>query len=242
MKAVIQGLLLMLLFASCTKDDDPDPNLSAVAFYNGVAGTSNIEVFLDDDRLNTATEVIPLGKMLPHVSVIPGERTLSSIFQLQRQASEKQSSPQSVNSEQRKVVFEAGKFYSLFLYGKGEANLNQRLVEDNIIKPTPGRFKIRVANFRMDTRAAVNFKLSGGAINSAYEATLEEVTGFVEYPTTDYIVTIEGLGGGYEEFVRDFKPEDQAVYTIWAWGSARTQQSPINNELDGPVTITKHGI
>lgn len=246
MKGVIQGLLFGLLMLSCSKDDAMDPLLATVAVYNGVVGTSNIEVFLDDNRLNTATEVIPLGKMLPHVSIIPGERTFSSIFQVQQQGSEKQSSSHqgTIKSEQSKVVFEEGKFYSLFLFGKGDADPRKKLVEDNLIKPRLGSFKLRVANFRMDTRAAVNFKLFGGAINSAYEVSLEEVTGFVEFPMADYTVTIEGLGGGQENFVVDFKPDDQAVYTVWTWGSARIPLQPDanGNITKYPVTITKHGI
>lgn len=240
------------MLVSCNKEDGADLAasdvglLSSLAVYNGVIGTSNIEVFLDNDKLNSATQRVGLGGMLPHINVIPGKRTLSSIFQFQRESTEHPAPSQreAILSQSREITLVGGKYYSLFLYGNGEATMDYRLVEDNLIKPRPGSFKIRLANFRMhNDLPRVEFLINGGLVNSAYGASFGEVTIFAEYPTAAlYTININGLGKGYENFSVSFTPKEQAVYTVWVWGSANAApQLDEEGNIRPPMTITEHG-
>lgn len=227
-------LCTIALFTSCNKDDvsgyNNDASLSTVAVFNAVVSTDNVNLSLGNNHFNTAAEKVPMGAMLEHQLVIPGNHQLEAVFHISRS---------SFGLSAENVLIESGKAYSLFLFGRGEGNVKWKTVEDDLIVPSNGRIKVRFANMRVDN-TSVRFSLGVGGNSRSETVASGEVTGFIELDRNVLPLVMTGMGGVFSELSVEFSPENRGVYTVWVWGSPRRENAPAGTPYATPFTVTKH--
>lgn len=204
------GILLFLL-SSCMKDDslkdwlsmdDPSKGMAVLAVFNMVESSDQLDVFLNDDMLNKVGETLKYRDFLRHRTVFPGKRTMTAQVRYGTKIQ---------NAVPREITLEQGKNYSLFLYGN-EAN-GMTLVEDNLILPQRGKFKVRFANFNVAQHASsIGDKIEATKYFNAIQP--NKVTNFIELDIKENAFILSVSGQREEGFPIQFDPSNQGVYTV----------------------------
>lgn len=207
--------LITLFLNSCVKDDGMNPydspsDLSSLASFNAVPGTSELSLFLDGARLNKTDEKFSFSEFMSHRNVYPGEKKLNieGVY---------------VKGEKirtlKDISLHAGNIYSLFLYE--ERGIQTLLTKDNIVVPKEGYAKIRLAHMVKDAPALSIWDkerpqpLFG---NIPFKG----VTEFIEVKA-DEIVELHIIPSGDRrnkslEISQTFVPRNKAFYTLMVVG------------------------
>lgn len=211
-------LCAIFTLSSCTKDEsntlfDYDPSvLSSVAIFNTVSNSSNVTVSVGHQKRERTmvafNDQFGFGKYIAYKNWFAGNFDLF----IDNQNSGKN------ESEYKNVNFQAGKFYSLFVYKAGD--LKSLLKEDNIIRPSEGKAKIRIANFNQemssvsvylsDVEAPFFRNVKFTSVSDFIEIDIEKVRGFVI--RTDNGITELNL-------VKEQGLDNRGIYTILLKGS-----------------------
>lgn len=212
--AVVAVFAAMSL-TSCLKDGDKEPEIVAAALaVNVVPGSEGLILALDNNQLNNlnANEWFAYEGIMHYRRVYPGDRLLR-VFHPQNVAN---------NDEilRTNVEFDVGEYYSIFVVGTSEEDMEVVLVADSLEAPEAGTAKIRFANMSPDAPALVlgvegrETLLANGTAFKAHTAYTDLDAG------QEYTFFIRRAGTGEEENVYEFEftPKDKFIYTICAKG------------------------
>lgn len=209
------AVLISLSLSSCLKDGDQEPEIVAAAMaVNTVPGSDGLVLALDNNQLNNlaAGEWFPYESILAYRRVYPGERLLR-VFH-----------PEDVSSNEEitrtTVEFDPSQYYSLFVVGTSDTDMEVVVVADSLKTPEAGTAKIRFVNMSPDAPALAlgiegrDALLSNGTAFKSHSAYTdleagEEYRFYIRRAGTD-------SGENLHEFV--FTPRNQYIYTICAKG------------------------
>lgn len=211
MKKVISCLgVLLFLMLSCIKEGDmvnrPQDGMSGsmavLAVFNVVEASDQLDVFLNNDPLNKVTETLRYGEILRHRTVFAGKITLTA--RVRYGGAVQMSAP-------KELTLESGKNYSLFLYGKNANHIT--LVEDNLILPPPGKFKVRFANFNgaQDIANIGNQRELRKYFNLVKPS---QVTDFIELDIQENSFLMSADGQSSNMLPIQLNPHSRGVYTV----------------------------
>ncbi|GEM_PF-1411618 len=206
------SILSILFFSGCSKYDDLENQLdslgemSALAIFNTVPNSLNMEVYLEGKKVKLANEKLSFGGYLPYKYQFAGKKKIKIVSYYRG----------GEDSYEGVVDLQAGKVYSLFVNKDYKLNIVQS--EDNIIKPKPGYAKIRLAHMSYDA-ASLSLNEEGGKQlfkNIKYK----DVTGFVEIKSSSSLsLLVRPIGlNRMPQLDQNFKPEDQGIYTLLVRG------------------------
>jgi len=203
--------IISLFFHSCSKHDDLEQfdtygEMAALAVFNTVPSSLDMEVFIEGKKLKAANEKLPFGKYLPYKSVFSGTMDIKIV-------SSYKGGQDTYNGT---VNLYAGKVYSLFV--NKEEKVTATLFEDNIIKPRPGFAKIRLAHMSPN---ASPLSLSDGKGEPFFQnIKYKDVTPFVEMKSTSRLsLFIRPTGvSKVPQLDQNFLPDDQGIYTLLVTG------------------------
>ncbi len=201
-----------MFFNSCSKYDDLEHQLdafgemAALAVFNTVPNSLDMDVFLDDKKVKAANEKLSFGGYLPYKSTFAG-KTKIKIVSYHKGGKD---------TYEGVIDLSAGRVYSLFV--NKDKNLTVVQSEDNILKPKHGFAKIRLAHMSYDAASLSLNEDDGKQLfkNVKYK----EVTDFVEIKSSSSLsLLIRPVGINNEpQLDQNFKPEDQGIYTLLVKG------------------------
>lgn len=210
MKKLLSALaILLFLLSSCLKDDALDEQLSmdeaggmsVLAVFNLVESSQRLEVFLDNN-LHNRGESLRYGDVIRHRTVFPGKRTLATtVYYGNRQQ----------KTAPREIALDREKNYSLFLYGNNAHGM--LLVEDDLILPASGKFKVRFANFN-SAQDATNIGNATGAGRYFSSTKPNQVTDFVELDMDENSFLLSKDSRGTNALPIKLNPANRGVYTV----------------------------
>lgn len=199
------ALLSAFFLISCQKDSLSDAahdvqSFSGIAGFNAIYRSLGLDLKIDD-RVVNSDEYFDMGGAVKHKSVFPGRRTIS-LYDKDKK----------VEVFRGEHLVDPGKVYSAFFYGKD--NVQMKVVEDNMIAPSAGKAKIRIANFANNRR--INFKVKEGQTATAgdKELSAQEVTTFYEFNAEKVRFQFENESE-FSQMSIEFKPKDRGVYTVF---------------------------
>ncbi|WP_149526984.1 DUF4397 domain-containing protein [Sphingobacterium hotanense] len=199
------ALLSAFFLISCQKDSVGDlaldaPSFSGIAGFNAVYRSLGLDLKIDDRVINS-DEYFDMGGAVKHKSVFPGRRSIS-LYDKDKK----------VEVFRGEHLVDPGKVYSAFFYGKD--NVQMKVVEDNMIAPSAGKAKIRIANFANNRR--IDFKVKEGQTATAGDKVLsaQEVTTFYEFNAEKVRFQFENESE-FSQMSIEFKPKDRGVYTVF---------------------------
>lgn len=208
-------LAVVALLGGCLKDDNPVYQVSAVRALNAVPGSDQLDVFLDQNKLNFddakwQDESFAYTDTLPYKNAWPNNRVVSIVDPVDY--------PNASPLVQKTVNFIPGKFYSLYVVGYDDIEV--MYAEDDLSSPAAGKAKIRFAHLSSDA-PALDFELATGATEPL------RVDGKVFKEISDF-TTVDGDVAYTVNFVEhdsktllhsfEFIPETGMIYTVWVSG------------------------
>lgn len=217
-------LSFLVLFSgilfSCSNDDllsnhqqDFDPNgMAVLAVFNGVLGSDQMDVLLNGERQNSGTENFRYGEVLRHRTVYPGKRKL----QVSWRAGNQTITPPALD-----VDLLAGKNYSLFLTAGNPITLS--LVEDDLLLPKDGQFKLRFAN-TAPNGSAVSLGTNDDISRFFSAVEIGKMSAFSTFEVGEFALQFSGSGNSRASKTFDFKPVNRGVYTIWLTGNLNASE------------------
>ncbi len=223
----------VLTLVSCLKSDSLDASrdhssadgMAVLAVFNGIKGAEQMDVSLDGERLNTGIEALRYGEILRHRTVYPGDRRVMMEIRFNNQ----KSTPLSTD-----LRLLPGKNYSLFL--TGAEPLTYELLEDDLILPRDGQFKLRVANTSVSGKGVA---LGNSEERDKYFSTIQagKMTAFSTFDLGDESWQLSTQEGSKSILPLNFKPVNRGVYTIWLTGSIAHDTAQRDSAV---YTIIKH--
>ena len=222
-----------LVLASCsTKDslsdgsfDYASDRMAVLAVFNGVSGSDQMDVFLNGERQNSNIEILRYGEFMRHRTVYPGGRRLSLNVRYGTQTL----SPPAID-----LNLMSGKNYSLLL--TDGSPIQSTLVEDDLLLPKDGQFKVRFINTNTEGQT-VALGTAADRVEFFGDLGAGKISGFSTFDVADYQLRFTTNEGARMAHSFDFKPANQGVYTIWLTGSLaekdRNGQTPL-------YTVVKH--
>ena len=218
----------------CLKDDNQVYQVSAVRALNAVPGSTQLDVFLNQNKLNFDNvawedEVFAYADTLPYKNAWPNDRVVSIV--------DPADYPNAEPLVQKTVTFVPGKFYSLYVVGYEEMEV--LATEDDLTSPALGEAKIRFIHLCPDA-PSLDFEVgreTGDALRvddiafkeytdfTAIESSEAYIVNFIDHDTEDVLHTFE------------FSPEADMIYTVWVKGLL---DNTANDTLDFGHGIITH--
>jgi hypothetical protein len=203
----------LLSFTSCLKDGDPVVDTVAAAMaVNVVPGSEGLVLALDNNQLNNlgAGEVFAYSHILRYRRVYPGPRLLR-VFHPDRV-------PNNQEILRKDVRFDNGEYYTLFVVGTDDEDMDVIRVADSLRTPNAGQAFLRFANMSPDAPA-----LELGVVGrESLVATGTPFKSIADYATLSagekvkFFIREVGATEAFYEFEMDVK--EKYVYTICAKG------------------------
>lgn len=198
-------LCFSVFMQSCAKDDGLNPEnldgrdgFSGIAAFNAIEGTSKLELFVDGKLVNKDGEDFSTGGYLSHRTLFPGKRSL-----------ELKTGKGAVLFATEKV-FQSPKMYSYFFFG--EYKREPLVTEDDVIKPDPGKMKLRLVNLVSDSKLKLDFKYLTSTISHNLE---DRVFGLNEYASKeDFTFKITSTDQKYEDIEISLDGKDRSVISV----------------------------
>ncbi len=213
----LAGVMLVVgsLLNGCLKDDNQVYQVAAVRGLNAVPGSEQLDVFLDQNKLNFDSgiwqdEGFAYTDTLPYKNAWPNNRLVSIVDPVDY--------PNAEPLVQKTVSFMPGKFYSLYVIGHDDMDV--LYTEDNLSEPAAGKAKIRFIHLSPDA-PALDFSVEA---NSGDPLTIRDKA-FKE--ATDFTAIDGGIAYAvnFIEHSNDnvlhtfaFTPETGMIYTVWVKG------------------------
>lgn len=222
-----------LLLASCNNNDllsdqlsnDAASQMAVLAIFNGVPDSDQMEVFLNGERQNTTIDMLRYGEFMRHKTVYPGGKRLTLNVRYGNQTL----SPPATD-----LNLAAGRNYSLLLTGGNP--IQSTLVEDDLILPRSGQFKVRFVNTNPDgLTVSVGTSTDRVGFFRALEA--GKISAFATYDLADYPLQFMTAGSIQKSHAFELKPANQGVYTIWLTGSLVAKD---RNDQNALYTVIQH--
>lgn len=208
-------LCALFILIGCSKQDllnqdnlSSDVQLSSVSVFNAIPNSTGVLLFIDQGSALVPT--VSASDRLAYGRYLPYKNWFSSNFLM----SIENQSLLSKETVQRSISLSSGKIYSLFLYKK--RNLQTFLSEDNILKPSEGKLKIRVAHFS-ENLAAVNVVNNKTNTKLFEDIKFETVSRFIEIDAglLPSEISIKTLDSRIDiPMVGNTKLENRGIYTI----------------------------
>lgn len=225
--------VLALLLASCSNKDSlsegsfeyVSDKMAVLAVFNGIAGSDQMDIFLNGERQNSSIEIVRYGEIMRHRTVYPGSRRLTLNVHYGTQTV----SPPAID-----LNLISGKNYSLLLtHG---SPIQSTLVEDNLLLPEEGKFRVRFINTNAEGQTVA---LGTASDRTGFFNDLEagKVSAFATFDIADYQLKFATDDATRLAHNFDFKPVNQGVYTIWLTGSIAEKDRNDQNPL---YTVIKH--
>lgn len=208
-------LFLMTLFLNgCIKDDSVNPydnpgSLSALAAFNAVPGTAELNLFFDDKRLNKTNEKFSFSEFMSHRNVYPGDKMLNIEGVTKKGEKIRNSQALSLLS---------GNVYSLFIYNDG--GIRTLLSKDDIVIPRDGYAKVRLAHMVRDA-APVTMSEGNSSKFLFSNVAFKSVTDFIEVRAGTRLslqLTPLNIKNESLETTHTFTPANRGVYTLMLVG------------------------
>ncbi len=204
-----------LLFASCSNKDLlsdqfvnlPENQMAVLAVFNAVSNTDQVDVLLNGERLNTNLEMLRYGEFMRHRIVYPGNRTLSMNIRF---------GSRTLSTAAESLNLSAGRNYSLLLTNGNP--VQTALVEDDLLLPRNGQFKVRFLNTNTDG-LAVSIGNNPTASNVFPPLAAGKMSAFATLDIDEYSLLFAGQNSAAVNHAFDLNPANQGVYTIWLTGS-----------------------
>lgn len=205
---------IILILSSCRKDEglelyDSPGHLSGLAAFNAIPGTTELNLFLGEERLNRTNDRFSFGGYLSHRNVYPGEKKLyveGLTFDGDKLRAVKD------------ISLAAGSIYSLFLYEEG--GIQTVVSKDNLVSPREGYAKIRLAHMVKD---APSLAMWNGTVSQPTfgNISFKGVTDFIEV-RADQLLSLKIKPSDDKnllpEITQEFRPENKAIYTLMVVG------------------------
>ena len=208
---VLGGLILN----GCLKDDNDVYQISAVRALNAVPGSEQLDIFLDQNKLNFddgvwQDEEFAYMDTLPYKNAWPNHRLVSVV--------DPKDYPNAAPLVQQAVNFTPGKFYSLYVVGSESVEVLS--VEDDLSVPTDGKAKIRFIHLSPDAPPLdfeVQTDIDGPLLFR--DVAFKEVTGFVAIGggRTCRVEFVDHSSGNVRHAF-EFALQAHMIYTVWVKG------------------------
>ncbi len=206
----------MVTLTSCLKDNDNGVyQVSAVRALNAVPGSEQLDLGLDNKLLNLDLQTLEVedfayGDTLPYKRAWPGSR-LVRVF-------ERDNAPSNQPLAQGTAQFVPGQFYSLYVVGLPDDDVELMLTEDDLSDPGDGKAKIRFINLSPDA-PALDFGIDGADTLIADDIAFKEVKAFSRVDADEaYTFNIIEHSSGNAVHSFAFTPKSDMIYTIWVKG------------------------
>lgn len=210
---MIAVAMSIVTFSACLKDDEGVGQISAVRALNAVPGSGQLDIGLDQKRLNfnkqtMEVEDFAFGDTIPYKNAWPGSRWVR-VFETGSGASNQPVA-------QATVQFAPGRFYSLYVVGNEEIEL--MATEDDLSAPDEGKAKIRFMHLSPDA-PALDFGIEGADALIATNKAFKEVEGFSAIDAGEaYTFNVIEHSSGDVVHAFEFTPARNMIYTIWVKG------------------------
>lgn len=205
-----------MLVGGCLKDDNHVYQVAAVRALNAIPGSEQLDVFLDQNKLNFNNETwqdeeFAYTDTLPYKNAWPNNRMVSVV--------DPTDYPNAKPLVQKNVNFVPGKFYSLYVVGYDDIEVLS--TEDDLAEPAEGKAKIRFAHLSPDA-PAVDFEVHAGSGENPWRVddnAFKDITGFATVDG-DITYTINFIEHGTDVILHtfEFTPESDMIYTVWVGG------------------------
>lgn len=197
-------LLGVLLLLGCAKDEDvgvsesPYADFAGLAAFNGVEGSTSMQLRIDGKLLNKDNELFAVGDFLNHRTVFPGRRKVEV-------SDRKASKPALVDD----FEFEAGKLYTFFFYGEGP--MEHILTQDDLLKPQQGKIRFRVVNLVDDAEINVRVSSPSGSFSHRFD---EPGRRNDELSVESLEIRLSADNDQYAPVEFSFQPDDHSVNSL----------------------------
>lgn len=211
--ALVIMVLIVVTFSACLKDGENGPDqISATAALNAVPGSEGLDIALDNNLLNDRYwgEDFVYTDMLPYKNAFPGSR-LVRVFSQER-------TPDTPPLAYETVDFTPGSFYTLYVVGYEEDDLQIMVTEDDSSAPGEGNAKLRFIHLSPDA-PALDITEDGDDAEGASNIEFKDAVDFSTLAADEtYTFEIREHGGSEVIHSFDFTPENNRIYTIWVKG------------------------
>jgi len=206
------SIISLFFFSSCSKSDDLEKQfdmygeMAALAVFNTVPNSLDMEVFIGDRKVKAANESLHFGDYLPYKSIFSGKATIKIVSSYKN----------GKDTYDGTVDLAAGRVYSLFV--NKEEKLTVKLIEDDVIRPRHGFAKIRLAHMSPD---AASFSLNENEGRQLFQnIKYKDVTSFVEIKSSSNVsLQVQPIGASkMPQLDQNFQPVDQGIYTLLVTG------------------------
>ncbi len=209
-KAFILLILLSVSLTSCLKESGRDTGsiVSALTVVHASPNAPELEFVLDNQRVQTFTYA---ERNIDYFAAFSGVR-IAKIFEANR-----------FNNVLHQITLklQSGKYYSVFVAGKKDS-LSSLVLEDNLIRPSAGKAKIRFVHLSPDA-PALDFDLSTEQ-SLASNLSFKGSTDFHEVDAGTYATSITSHSGDLVHLEQEITLEAHKTYTFWVKGLLYTDQ------------------
>ena len=223
-----------MLLGGCLKDDNQVYQVAAVRALNAVPGSEQLDVFLNQNKLNFDNErwqdeAFAYADTLPYKNAWPDNRVVSVV--------DPADYPNAEPIVQQTVTFIPGKFYSLYVVGYDDIEV--LYTDDDLSDPAEGKANIRFIHLSPDA-PTLDFEVTTAEAEAEDPLRLD---GYAFKEATDFAAvdggvehTIRFIEHGGEEVLHtfEFTPETGMIYTVWVKGL-------VNSDDDAALGFS-HGI
>ncbi len=212
---VVIAVTLGALLGGCLKDDNQVYQVSAVRALNAVPGSEQLDIFLDQNKLNFdkdtwQDEAFAYTDTLPYKNAWPNNRVVSIV--------DPADYPNAKPLIQKTVNFIPGKFYSLYVVGYDD--LEVLSVEDKLVDPEEGKAMVRFIHLSPDA-PAIDFEIKAEAGNPLRidDKAFKETTDFAAIDgDVPYTINFIEHNGGDLLHTFEFTPGAGLIYSVWVSG------------------------
>lgn len=209
-KAIIAGIALSVVLASCLKKQDYTVvDISGLSVIHASPTTEKLDVFINNTRV-TPTD-FGFGFKGDYLNAYSGQRKFDVT---------KKNVPLSLRTDM--FMLAPTKGYSLFVIDKLE-NVKFLLLEDDLAKPAANKAKVRFVNLSPDAEP-LNLAIEGSTTDLFTNKAFKEYTTFEAITPGNNLKFIvkNKATGNVEAFIADVKIEEGKIYTIYAKGLKAT--------------------
>jgi hypothetical protein len=166
------AVLFMTAIAGCKKNDNSTPTTASVVFFNGTAGTTNVDISVNNTKLTNASNLAFL-KATSYQSVTPGNDSITFVL-----------TNLGTPLKNAKVNLVANTRYSVYTGGLITGPIIVSSTDD-LSAPASGNAKIRFVNLSTD---AMSVTANVGATAIATGVAGGGISGYTQVAAGSYVI------------------------------------------------------